>query len=292
LAGKVVDSATRNGSLSASEVQGPSLFFVSGALASFLRVYSFGVVRENSASRLKASLLSSCLEQDMDFFDEVGTGELLVTLEKDVAVTADIFAEKIPSALRSFNSAMLGSVFLFRVSPYLCGVSLSTIPVVGIIAVGLGKSSSKLTTYLRELEKEQGVFVSERFRNISTVFLHGTQAEERDRFNNFSKDILSQSKKKYLINGVKMGFINIATNASIIAVLYTGASMVGRGELSQGDLTAFLLRSGFVGLGFSSMASSFSDLRTSLNSAARYYTTLCRNVVILRTFTFYICHDN
>mmetsp|Transcript_29372 Transcript_29372/g.49579 ORF Transcript_29372/g.49579 Transcript_29372/m.49579 type:complete len:657 (+) Transcript_29372:162-2132(+) len=269
--GKVVDSASRTCGLSVAEVQGPSFFFVTGALASFLRVYNLGLARESNASRLKAAVLASCLEQDLDFFDEVGTGEVLTTLEKDVAVASDIFADKIPSALRSFNSAMLGSVFLYRVSPFLCGVSLSTIPLVGIIVVGMSKSSSKLMSSLRELEKEQSVFVGERFRNISTVFLNGTQYEEHEVFNKYSLSILSQSRMKYFINGIKMGFINIATNASIIAVLYTGSSMVSRGELTQGDLTAFLMRSGFVGLGFSSMASSFSDLRLSLSSAARVF---------------------
>lgn len=266
----MVDSASRSsGTLSGAELKGPSLFFITGALASFVRVYNFGVLKENSASRLKDALISNLLEQDLDFFDEVGTGELLTTLEKDVNETAEIFADKIPSALRSFNSAVFGSVYLFRVSPYLCLVSLSTIPLVGIIAVVMSKSSSRLTSALRELEKQQSVFVSERLRNMSTVFVNGTQAQERDTFNGLSQSILSQSKKKYFINGVKMSFINIATNASIIAVLYTGASMVGREEISQGDLASFLMRSGFVGLGFSSMASSFSDLRASLSSAAR-----------------------
>lgn len=270
MTGKIVDSASKNsGSVSASDIKGPSIFFITGAMASFVRVYNFGLVKENSANRLKTALVSHCLEQDLNFFEEVGTGELLTTLEKDVIITADIFAEKIPGALRSFNSALLGSVFLFRVSPYLCGVSLSTIPVVGIVAVALGKTSTRLTSNLRELEKQQSVFVSERFRNISTVFVNGMQEEEKETFNQFSRNILTQSKRKYFINGIKMSFINIATNASIIAVLYTGASMVSRQEITQGELTSFLMRSGFVGLGFSSMASVFSDLRSSLAAASR-----------------------
>jgi ABC-type multidrug transport system fused ATPase/permease subunit len=273
IVGKVVDSASKNSKLSASDMQGPSIFFVTGAMASFVRVYNFGLVKENSASRLKAALLGNCLEQDLNFFEEVGTGELLTTLEKDVVVTAEIFADKIPAALRSFNSALLGSVFLFRVSPYLCGVSLSTVPLVGIIAVALGKTSTALTSSLRELEKQQSVFVSERLRNIATVFVNNMQSEERDTFNKFSHSILSQSKRKYFINGIRMGFVNIATNASIIAVLYTGASMVGRGEITQGELTSFLMRSGFVGLGFSAMSTAFSDLRSSLTSAARWVHT-------------------
>ena len=275
MTGKIVDNASKNsGSLLASDIQGPSIFFVTGAMASFVRVYNFGLVKENSANRLRTALMSNCMDQDLNFFDDVGTGELLTTLEKDVTIAADIFAEKIPGALRSFNSSLLGSVFLFRVSPYLCAVSLSTIPVVGIVAVALGKTSTQLTSKLRELEKQQSMFVSERFRNISTVFVNDMQAEEKENFNQYSQNILSQARRKYFINGIKMSFINLATNASIIAVLYTGSSMVGRQEITQGELTSFLMRSGFVGLGFSSMASVFSDLRSSLAAASRCVHTL------------------
>lgn len=268
--GKIVDSAASNG-LSAAELRGPGFFFITGAVASFFRVYSFGVVKENSANQLKNSLVDCCLEKDLTFFDDVGTGELLTAIDKDVPIAADIFAEKIPSALRSFNSAILGSIFLFRVSPFLCMVSLSTIPLVGVIAVGLGKTSSNISSFLRELEKEQSIFVSERFRNMSTVILCGTQSAERERFSRYGQQILSKSQRKYLLNGLKMGFVNIATNASIIAVLYTGSRMVQKGEISQGDLTAFLMRSGFVGLGFSSMSNIYPDIRSALISASNIF---------------------
>jgi ABC-type multidrug transport system fused ATPase/permease subunit len=238
-------------------------------IASFVRVYNLGVAKESSAHRLKTALVTSFLGRDLTFFEQAGPGELLTTLHKDVVTTADILADKMPSALRSFNSAVLGSVFLFRVSPYLCGVSLSVFPLMAVVVVGLSKSSSRLTATLRDLEKEATVFVNERLQNVATVFVNGTQAEECKNFNRFGENILSKSRSKYLINGLKMGFINIATNASIIAVLYSGAIMVGKQEISQGELTSFLMRSGFVGLGFSSMASSFSDLSTSLAAAAR-----------------------
>ena len=265
-----MDSATQRCTLTISDMEGPSLFFVSGAIASFVRVYNFGLVKENCANRLKTALVSNCLDQDLIFFDKIGTGELLTTLEKDVNVTAEIVADKIPGAIRSCNSAFLGSMFLFRMSPYLCGVSLLTIPVVGIVTVALGKTSAKLTSSLRELEKRQSLFVSERFRNISTVFVNDMQCEERKIFGEFSKSIQLQSKTKYFINGVRMSFVNIATNASIIAVLYAGSRMVGSGEITQGELTSFLMRSGFVGLGFSAMSSVFTDIRTALASASRY----------------------
>ena len=75
-------------------------FFVCGASASFLRVYSLAMVKMSIARRLRTRLVSNVLKQKMAFFDErknVGA-DTLVHLANDVETVAEIVTEKVCEA--------------------------------------------------------------------------------------------------------------------------------------------------------------------------------------------------
>ena len=68
-----------------------------------------------------------------------------------------------------------------------------------------------------------------------------------------------------------MGFLNAATNASLLGVLLVGGNLISKGKMTAGDLTKFALRSVFVGLGFSGLSRFYSDMNTGLDAAARVF---------------------
>jgi ABC-type bacteriocin/lantibiotic exporter with double-glycine peptidase domain len=66
-----------------------------------------------------------------------------------------------------------------------------------------------------------------------------------------------------------MGFINIATNLSLCAVLTVGGILISKKRMTPGSLTRFAIQSGFVALGFSGLSTVYTDFRKSLDAAER-----------------------
>jgi ABC-type multidrug transport system fused ATPase/permease subunit len=240
LIGKALDTAASE-SFSTFLKNSAGVFFA-GSLASWIRIYCLGTATESIANRLKFRLFQSILYQDMDFYESTPLGEIVSLLDNDIQSASELFTEKIAGGLRSTNSAVNGSVLLYRTSPLLCGVSLSVVPVVGIAAMTLSRYSRVLTNRLRDMHSKIHSYSLERYQNISTVRLNNRETYEMEKFSSMLSESGSCSNKRHNVYGSFMSFVNLSTNCSLIAVLRVGGAMIARGELSMGDLTAFAIQ--------------------------------------------------
>ena len=76
-----------------------------------------------------------------------------------------------------------------------------------------------------------------------------------------------------------MGFIGLATNFSLMSILFVGGNMLAQKEMTAGDLTRFAIQSAFVGLGFSGLSTFYRDMTESLDGAGRVYAAIDTNAM-------------
>lgn len=217
-------------------------FFLAGALASWLRVYCLGTATERIANRLRLELFDNILEQEMEYYESTQVGEIISLLEHDIQSAAEILTEKTGAGLRSLNSAVNGSYLLFSTSPALCGVALSTVPLVGIGAMSLSRYSRQITESLRTLQSKILSYSVERIKCISTVRLNNREEYEHKKFSTLLKESDALSHRRHHAYGLFMSFINLATNCSLVAVLRYGGFLISQGEMTVGTLTSFAIQ--------------------------------------------------
>lgn len=213
-----------------------------GSLASWVRVYCFGTATDSISARLRKALFESYLDKDMEYFDSAKSGELISLLDEDVNVASEVFTEKLAAGVRSMNSAVNGSVLLYMTSPKLCCVALSVIPVVGIGAMTLSRYTSALTKQLRALQSDILSYSLERISNISTVKLNCREQYEKDKYAEYLQRSNALSKSRFNSRGTFMGFINLSTNLSLLAVLKVGGELLAAGTMTAGDLARFAVQ--------------------------------------------------
>lgn len=235
--------------------------FVTGAIASFVRVYSLGLVAERVALRLRQNLYRSLLYQNYAFYQQRKVGELVTRLSDDCQVTANALVDVLASGFRSLNSAIGGSAMLLTISPKLTLVSLSILPLVGSTAMIFSKFSSKLAKkHQDELARMTGI-AEEKLNNILTVKLYTAETYEEKIFSKKNQQVLVTAMKAKAAQGLFMGGLSMSVNLSLYSVLYFGGSLVAKNEMTIGSLTSFALYSGFMGLGFSKLASCVGDFK-------------------------------
>lgn len=245
------------------------LIFAAGSLASYFRVICFGRAADNIASKLRRMLFTHYLHKDVSFFDETRTAELSVVLEKDTSLASDLFTDRLASALRSVNSSLFGSILLYRTSPQLSAVALSVVPLIGIGAMTLNKSSKRLTDALRTLESEERSFVTERLASISTVHVNMAEGREERNFEALESKVKGLAGRKHAAAGALLSYLGVMTNLSLLAVLAVGGRLIASSDLTAGDLSRFAIQSVFVGLGFGGLSTAHTDMVKALEAANR-----------------------
>eukprot|EP01032_Pedospumella_encystans_P014020 gene14020-16120_t len=256
---------------------GAGALLAAGSLASWVRVYCMGTATDNIAARLRRELFESYLDKDLEYFDSAKSGELISLLDADVNEASEVFTEKLSAALRSLNSALNGSILLYLTSPRLTCVALSVVPVVGVGAMTLSRFSTALTKQLRSLQSDMLSYSLERVSNIATVKLNSREQYEKERYGAYITTSNEVSRKRFNARGQFMAFINLSTNASLLAVLREGGRMMADGIITAGGLTRFAIQSAFVGLGFSGLATVYSDFNAALDAAARVFEIIDQN---------------
>jgi ABC-type multidrug transport system fused ATPase/permease subunit len=274
-----------------------------GSLASLVRVYCLGTSAKMLQGRMRKQVFDGYIERDLHFFDSSGIGEIVTVVESDVDSAAGAVTEKLAAGLRSMNSALNGSILLFRSSPQLCTVALSATPVVGVLSMYatllaiisayvsqqlhalnfhlnnvsflvlsryLSKKTKKIAERLRILQAAALSFAIERFGNVSTVRLNSQEETEKARFSAYMDECYDLSRSNFFSEGMFMGFINLSTNFSLVLILIAGGRLIAKGQLTAGTLTRFAIQSAFVGLGFSGLSSFYSDMTKSLDAASRH----------------------
>lgn len=251
--------------------------FVCGSLASWVRVYCLGTSTDIIAKKLRKMLYNGYLFKKIEHYDAARTGEMISTMEKDVSLASQTLTDKLAAGLRSLNSSINGSILLFSISPKLCFVTLAIVPVVGVGAMSISKYANRCKASLREKEVSLLSYVVERLNCITTVKVNHQENNEIARFSTQTDDVYEIAKKAHFAQGSMMGFIGLATNVSLMSILFVGGNMLSKKDITTGDLTRFAIQSAFVGLGFSGVAAFYRELMESLDGAGRVYAAVDAN---------------
>ncbi|XP_036210684.1 ATP-binding cassette sub-family B member 10, mitochondrial isoform X5 [Myotis myotis] len=90
--------------------------FLCGAAANAIRVYLMQTSGQRIVNRLRASLFSSVLRQEVAFFDKTRTGELINRLSSDTALLGRSLTENLSDGLRAGAQASVGIGMMVQLS--------------------------------------------------------------------------------------------------------------------------------------------------------------------------------
>ncbi|KAI9144326.1 P-loop containing nucleoside triphosphate hydrolase protein [Paraphysoderma sedebokerense] len=216
------------------------LFALKGFLT-FLHISLVTLLGESLSRRLRQQLFTSLIYQDIAFFDEKRTGELVGRVSADIAEFKHTFKQCVTQGLKSVTE-ILGSVaHLIHLSPSLSLTLSISMPILYVFGNIYGHYLRKLSRQSRVYEGEASAVASEALSNIRTVKSYAAEDREIDMYL-FSIDQAYQGNIKL---GVHIGLFQAMTTTSIgsmiLIVLYYGGSLVTQGKLKPGELMSYLM---------------------------------------------------
>lgn len=237
------------------------LIFVLQAVFSFFRIYLFSYVAEHALVQLRTDVYAHLVKLPMSFFNSRRVGELNSRISNDVSLIQDTFTTTIAEFLRQIIIILGGSFYLFTISIKLSMFMLAIIPVVSVLAVVFGKYIKKFSKLTQDKLAESNVVVEESLQGISVVKSFTNELFEVLRYKNSLKEVLELSIKSALWRGAFASFIIFCLFGAIISVVWYGSYLVQTtGELSMGQLIAFILYTVFIGASVGGIATLYTQI--------------------------------
>ncbi|XP_060609790.2 ATP-binding cassette sub-family B member 10, mitochondrial [Anolis sagrei] len=250
--------------------------FLCGAAANATRVYLMQTAGQRIVKRLRATMFSSLLKQEIAFFDKTSTGELINRLSSDTTLLGRSVTENLSDGLRAGAQASVAVGMMFFVSPKLATFVLSVVPPLAFIAVLYGRYLRKLTRMTQDSLADATQLAEERIGNLRTVRAFGHELNEMEKYRNKVDYVLQLANKEAIARAGFFGATGLSGNLIVLSVLYKGGLLMGSAHMTIGELSSFLMYAFWVGISIGGLSSFYSELMKGLGAGGRLWELIDR----------------
>lgn len=246
------------------------------AIAMAARYYLFTYAGERIVRRIKSTLFTAMLRQDISFFDQQMTGDLLSRITADATVLQNALSVNISMLLRNAVAAIGGLILLFVTSAKLTLALLAVLPPAALLTAGFGKRIKGMARQVQEAVGAASSVADETLANLRTVRAFAAEPLEVQRFDNALERALGKSRTRITAIARFMGLISLLGLTAIAVVLWYGARLVLTGELSIGTLSAYILYTLTVAISVATLGNLWTDFMSAAGAASRIFQILDR----------------
>jgi ATP-binding cassette subfamily B protein len=252
------------------------------ALFSFLRNLCFTLAGERVVTRLRKTLYNALLQQEIGFFDQNKSGELVNRLSSDSQIIQNAASVNLSMALRFSGQLIAGVVFLFTISWKLTLVMLSVVPI--IVAGGwfYGRFVRKISKDVQDALARSGDTATETLSSIRTVRSFSADRLECDKYAVCIDESYRLAAKRAWANGIFVGAAAWLGSLAILLVLWYGGTLVISGELTSGTLTSFVLYTLTVSFALGGLMELVSDFMKAIGASERVFQLIDREPKLKR----------
>ncbi|XP_046429320.1 mitochondrial potassium channel ATP-binding subunit isoform X1 [Neodiprion fabricii] len=215
--------------------------YVSQALFTFVYIYTLSGIGEKIAMSLRQDLFKSVIMQDMAFFDRNRTGEIVNRLTSDIQDFKSAFKMCFSQGLKSITQIVGCVISIIMISPQLTGVMVMCVPTIILVGAILGSSLRKMSSEAQNQTAKSTTVSEEAISNIRTVRAFAAEEREIELFSNEVELAAVMHQRLGFGIGLFQGGTNLFLNGIVLGTLYLGGHLMSIGQLTPGDLMAFLM---------------------------------------------------
>ena len=241
-----------------------------------VRYLCFGLLGDRLLMRLRGALYARLLQQEIAFFDQRATGDLLSRLTTDITLIQNAWSGGLIRVLQQAAIAIGGAVMLLRTSPSLAALLLLILPGLSLGAALLGARLRRLGRALQDGHARAAAMAQETLSGIRTVRSFRVEEHERGRYVEQQSSILRLAASRTKMGALFLSSIVLSCYGAAAIIFFRGTALVRQGSLSIGQLTSFLIYSLLVAFAIGGLAEFWADALRAAGAAERVIALLDR----------------
>jgi ABC-type multidrug transport system fused ATPase/permease subunit len=250
------------------------LFTLQGA-AFYIRSNLFGRIGQKVVAEIRAKLFTALIRQSVSFFDHNRSGDLVSRINSDAALVQDAVSLRLSVILRYGVQVVFGVVLMTWMS---WKMSLAIVASVGLMVLvssifirRLRRASLNYQDAVARLSSLAGeCFGAARIvRSLAAESQLETVFAEQNATGAISAR--SSGLERSRISAAFTSGASLFLNLLLLGVLWFGIYLVVGNELRMNDLAAFVLYGAIVGVSFTFLVSSYSELVQGLAGLERVF---------------------
>lgn len=239
------------------------------ALFTFARYYSVTWLGERVVADIRDAVYAHVIRLDPAFFEKTKTGEVMSRLTVDTELIQTVVGSSASIALRNLLMFLGGLVMLIITSPKLAGMVLAIVPLVVVPIIVFGRRLRTLSRQSQDRVAAVNSRAEESLNAVQTVQAFTQEDHETGRFSRAVADTLAVAKRRIWVRAWLTAVVILFIFGAIDAVLWFGATDVADGNMSSGELTAFVFYAIVVAGSVGALSEMWGDLQRAAGATER-----------------------
>lgn len=239
------------------------------AAATYTRVRLINQVAERVTTDLRQQIYRHLLLLDPAYFEQEKTGDQVSRINADTTVLQLVVTSNLPSAFRHILMLTGGVAMLCVVSPAMTGIVMLAVPLVVVPIIYFGRRVRSKSRDTQSRVGDIGAYTQETLLGMQTIQSFGYEDEAARRFNLLADETYQTARKYISARAFLVAFVIFIVLGAIGLVLWSGGHKVLAGEMSAGELSAFLFYAAMVAGALMAVSEAMSDFNRASGAADR-----------------------
>ncbi|GLK78614.1 ABC transporter transmembrane domain-containing protein [Methylopila turkensis] len=239
------------------------------AVASAARYWFVTTLGERVVADLRDAVFTRLTTLSAAFYDSARSGELVSRLTADTTQIKAAFGATASQALRNLFLFLGAAAMMVVTSPKLSAMVLLAIPVIVLPLVGFGRSVRRRSRAAQDTLAEASALAGETIGAMRSVQAFNAETRVAGRFRAAVEDAYAAAERSIGARAVLTAIAIFLIFASVVAVLWYGATGVLAGTMSPGTLGQFVLYAVFAAGAIGELSNVWGELSQAAGSAER-----------------------
>lgn len=248
--------------------------FVASSLLTYSSAYLLAGIIQRTMRRLRAEVEDKINRLPLSYIDQQARGDLLSRVTNDI----DNIAQSLQQTLNQMLTQVLTLVgvvgFMISIEPVLALVAIVSVPLSIVTMRSIAKRSKARFISQWKHTGALNAQVEETFTGHAIVKAFGRQREVEETFRDTNAQLYSSSFAAQFVSGIIQPAMMFLGNVNYVIIAVLGGLRVTSGQMTIGDVQAFLQYTRQFAQPLTAIAAQFNVLQSGVASAERVFDML------------------
>ena len=231
-------------------------------------------VTQRTIYRLRRDVDEKIGRLPLKYFDSHARGDTLSRVTNDIDNIGQTLQQSLTQLITSVLTVVGVLVMMVLISPLLALISLLAVPASVVVTIMIAKRSQKQFAAQWAITGTLNGQVEEMHTGHAIVTVFGRQREALETFEQQNDKLFDASYRAQFISGIIQPAMNVIANLNYVGIAVIGGLRVASGQMSLGDVQAFIQYSRQFTMPIVQTASILNVLQSAVASAERAFELL------------------
>ncbi len=242
--------------------------------ATYARSYLVTWLGERVTADLRKAVFASTLRLSPAFYEATRTGEVVSRLTADTTAIQTIVGSTASMALRNVLLLVGGIAMMAITSPQLTMMALLVVPLVVAPIIFFGRRVRALSRESQDRLGDVGADIDETLNAIRTVQAFNREQADGDKFDARVEEAFGANARRAAARSAMIGLVMLLVFGAVGFVLWIGGHGALKGEITVGQLSAFVFYAIVVASAFGAISEFMADMQRAAGASERLFELL------------------